>query len=220
MSTGGRDWHAWHALYDTDPNLQRRLAVVQSRIRDALDAQPPGPITIVSMCGGEGRDLIGAVAGHQRAADVQARIVELDARLAETARARAAEAGLAGIAVYEHDAGATSSYIGAVPAEIVLACGVFGNVIDADVKRTVDALPSFCARGGTVIWTRHRKAPDRTPTIRSWFTRAGFAELAFDAPDDWLFGVGTNRYDGPPVAFDPDAHLFRFVDTPDASATP
>jgi hypothetical protein len=220
MSTGWRDWHAWHALYDTDPHLQRRLAVVQRRIRDALDAQPPGPIKVVSLCGGEGRDLIGAVAGHRRAVDVQARIVELDAHLAETARTRAAEAGLTGIDVCEGDAGTTSSYEGAIPAAIVLACGVFGNVIDADVKRTVRALPSFCAPGGTVIWTRHRNEPDRTPVIRDWFMRAGFTEVAFDAPEDMIFGVGTNRYDGPPVTFAVDARLFAFVDTPDASATP
>jgi hypothetical protein len=216
MSTGGRDWHAWHAGYETDPHLQRRLATVQARMRDALDAQPPGPINIVSACGGQARDVIGAVTGHPRAADVHARVVELDAQLAHTARINAAAAGLTGIDVNEADAGTTSSYEGAVPAAIVLMCGIFGNVTDADVEQTIRTLPSFCAPGAQVIWTRHRMAPDFTPTIRAWFTREGFSEIAFDAPDDTFFAVGTNRYDGAPAAFPTDTRLFTFVDSPNA----
>jgi hypothetical protein len=217
MTTGGRDWQEWHTQYDTSPDLQRRLAVVQGRVRDALDAQPPGPIRVVSFCAGEGRDLIGALTGHARAADVRARLVELDDRLGATARRHAAEAGLSGIDVLHGDAGTSASYAGAVPAAIVLACGVFGNINDHDVERTVRALPSFCKPGATVIWTRHRRPPDLTPRIRAWFAEAGFAEIGFDAPDDVVFGVGTNRYAGPLEPFSPDAHLFTFVDSASAA---
>jgi hypothetical protein len=217
MTTGGRDWQEWHKQYDTDPSLQRRLAVVHGRIRDALDMQPPGPIKVVSLCAGEGRDLIGALAGHRRAHDVQARLVELDERLVTTARQRAQEAALPGIHVYQGDAGSTTAYDGAVPAAIVLACGVFGNVTDRDIERTVDALPSFCSPNATLIWTRHRKPPDQTPAIRAWFAEAGFTEVAFDAPDDVKFAVGTNRYTGAPVAYLPGVRGFTFVDDAEPS---
>ncbi|MFF7882050.1 hypothetical protein ACH40F_42325 [Streptomyces sp. NPDC020794] len=50
------DWHTWHDAYDT-PNsyLGRRLALVQERVRLALDEAPPGPLTAVSVCAGQGR---------------------------------------------------------------------------------------------------------------------------------------------------------------------
>ena len=45
---------------------------------------------------------------------------------------------------------------GAAPADLVLVCGVFGN---SATGRRADgrALPTLCARGATVIWTRHRR---------------------------------------------------------------
>lgn len=96
---------------------------MQERIREALDAAPAGRIRVVSMCAGQGRDLIGALEGLPRRGDVTARHVELDARNVASARTRAEEAGLAGISVVEGDASATDAYAGAVPAEVVLVCG-------------------------------------------------------------------------------------------------
>ena len=64
----------------------------------------------------------------------------------------------------------------------------------ADIRRTVEAASGMCAPGATVVWTRHRRAPDLTPQIREWFRASGFEEVAFEAPDtDALTGVGVNR---------------------------
>lgn len=35
------------------------------------------------------------------------------------------------------DASVTSAYVGAVPADLVLLCGIFGNISDADIRATV-----------------------------------------------------------------------------------
>ena len=132
------------------------------------------------MCAGQGHDLIGALDGHPRAADVRARLVELDPRNCDARprdRRRRASRCVCG------DASDTTAYAGAVPAEVVLAYGVFGNISDADIERTIDTLPSLCAPGATVIWTRHRRPPDLTPEIREWFVDAGFDEVAFEGPD-------------------------------------
>ena len=69
-----------------DSPLRKRLAIVQAQIRDALDRCAPGPIRVISMCAGQGHDLIGALDGHPRAADVRARLVELHPRNCEAAR--------------------------------------------------------------------------------------------------------------------------------------
>lgn len=203
-----QDWRTWHREYDqTGSRLAQRLAVVQGFIREALDRMPPGPIRVISACAGEGRDLLGVLAFHPRAADVKARLVELDAELA----ARAAEHSPAGIEVVCADAAITGAYAGAVPADLVLVCGVFGNVSDEDIHHTVRSLPMLCAAGATVIWTRHRRPPDLTVEIRRWFHETGYDELSFAGSDELLFGVGAHRLAGPPLPYAPDVRLFAFV---------
>jgi len=208
--TADPHWLEWHAHYEDEGSfLSRRLVIVQRRITDALDARPPGPIRVVSMCAGPGRDLLGVLRTHPRAADVDARLVELHPDLA--AAAREAALGLpARVGVVEGDAGATDVYEGAVPVDLVLACGVFGNVSDEDVRRTIHEFPHLCAPGAVVIWTRHRKEPDLTPSVRSWFAEAGFEELAFDTEEGAFFSVGTHALAGPPLGFRSHRTMFRF----------
>ena len=74
-----------------------------------------------------------------------------------------------------------TGFADALPADVLLLCGIFGNVSDRDINRTVQAAPALCRAGATVIWTRHRRPPDLTPRIRQWFADSGFAEIAFDA---------------------------------------
>jgi hypothetical protein len=203
-----QDWHEWHKAYDRpDSPLARRLAVVQDCVATALDAAPPGAVGLVSMCAGEGRDVLEVLASHPRRAEVHGRLVELDADLAAVARAHAPT----GIEVLCADAGAVSSYGGAVPADVVLVCGVFGNITDEDMMRTIDRLPTLCSRAATVIWTRHRRRPDATPIVRQRFAANGFDEVAFHAPDGTMFAVGMHRLGSSPQPFDPGGRLFDFV---------
>jgi hypothetical protein len=206
-------WVEWHAAYeDPDSNLSDRLRLVQAAVAAALDERPPGAISVISLCAGQGRDVIDVVAAHERVDDVQALLVERDPDLAAFARARVAEAGLADrVLVIEGDAALARHYAGAVPADLVLVCGVFGNISTEDIAATVAALPSFCAPGASVIWTRHRNTPDLTPAIRAWFADAGFVEVSFDAPDGHVHSVGRERFDGATAAFDPERRLFEFI---------
>lgn len=210
--SGKRDWAAWHREYDEpDSRLSRRLAVVQEQLRRALDGHP-GPVRIVSMCAGEGRDVIGVLCGHPRRGDVTARLVELDERSAAAARAAARAAGLDAVEVVQGDAALTDSYAGAVPAEIVLACGVFGNITRDDIVRTIERLPMLCVPRATVIWTRGaRPERDVAQEIRRWFDERGFEEMAFVAPPGETFRVGVHRLVAQPLAFERGVRLFTFV---------
>ncbi|HEY6013851.1 MAG TPA: class I SAM-dependent methyltransferase [Candidatus Limnocylindrales bacterium] len=208
-----KDWLEWHTAYDdADAPLHHRLLAVQRRIRDWLDQRPPGPIRVVSMCAGEGRDLLEVLADHSRAGDVHGRLVELNPELA----ARATALAPPGITVEVADAGSTDAYLGAVPADLVLACGIFGHIGDDDIRRTVRALPALCAPGAGVIWTRHRRPPDLTVDIRRWFAEAGFEPVAFDGPAAFEWSVGVQRYVGEPVALEAGRRLFTFLDHSDA----
>jgi hypothetical protein len=207
-----RDWFEWHQPLDNpSSSLSRRLAAVQRHLKVELDRRPAGPIRVVSICAGQGRDLISVLSDHPRREDVSARLVELDPRNVAYARAFASDQDLNSIEIVEADAGITDAYVGAVPAEIVLACGVFGNITAEDISRTVDALPSICAKGAAVIWTRNRLPPDLTPRIRTWFRQTGFTEQAFEVPKGTFFGVGVNRLLEEPEAFTPGRRLFTFV---------
>jgi hypothetical protein len=185
--------------------------VVQRRLAEALDETAPGPIRIVSMCAGQGRDVIGVLADHRRKQDVTARLVELDADLVRVARAMAQEGNLGGLDIVQGDASLTSAYVGAVPANVISVCGVFGNVSEADIRQTILELPSLSAPAATVIWTRHRLAPDLTPTIRGWFNQGGFEEVAFDTEGSGSFGVGTHRLVGAPRPFRANHQMFTFT---------
>jgi hypothetical protein len=62
--------------------------------------------------------------------------------------------------VGQGDAALTDAYEGAVVADLLLLCGVFGNVTDEDVETTASNASRLCAPGAVVIWTRHRRPPD------------------------------------------------------------
>jgi hypothetical protein len=206
-----RDWWAWHERYD-DPgsSLAQRLAVVQARVADALSAAPSGPLRLISMCAGQGRDVIPVLASHERGRDVSARLVEIDPRLAGAARQAAARAGLDKIAVVTGDAGVGGAYTGLVPADIVLACGVFGNITEADIEHTIGCCTQLCAGGGTVVWTRARSAPDLVPQICSWFSERGF-ELVWLSEPGLKYGVGVHRFAGQPQPPGPGSRMFTFI---------
>jgi hypothetical protein len=209
-----RDWAAWHRQYDNpDSSLATRLALVQMHLADALTTAPAGPISLVSLCAGQGRDVLGVLPGHARRDDVTAILVESDPRNAAVARERAAEAGLtAAVDVRQADAGLVAVFEDALPADVLLLCGIFGNVADPDIQRTATAAALLCRPGGTVIWTRHRRAPDLTPSLRSWFADAGFDEIAFESPPTaTLTSVGVHRLRSTaPGARIPAERLFTF----------
>jgi hypothetical protein len=154
--------------------------------------------------------VIGALRGHPRRRDVRARLVELDERNAVLARQAAQAAGLPGVEVLQAGAGLTDACAGAVPAHVVVVCGIFGNITGSDIQATVAALPSLCAPGALAVWTRHRSPPDLTPAIRSWFTEAGFGEEAFGTSPDGFMSVGAHRLTGEPAALALGQRLFTF----------
>jgi len=208
-----RDYRAWHDQYDNPASsLAQRLRIVQERLTQLLSAAPAGPIRVISMCAGQGRDLVGVLPAHARRADVTAVLVELDPRTAELAGEAATRAGLGQVEIIQGDAAVSDVYAPHVPADLVLVCGVFGNISDADVENTVRNVSMLCRTGASVIWTRHRHDPDLTPRIRRWFKESGFEELSFDALENArASGIGAAQLIAAPATFRPDFRFFTFV---------
>jgi SAM-dependent methyltransferase len=205
------DWYDWHEDYDrADSRLARRLAEVRRLVRAALDEAPPGPLRVLSLCAGQGRDLIPVLAAHPRRDDVTARLVEWDPRNAGVARSAAASAGLTAVEVVVGDAAPTDQYVDLAPADLVLVCGIFGNITDADIRTTVRHCAALCATGGWVLWTRHRREPDLVPTVCEWFAEEGFEPVAVGSPADGV-GVGAHRFVGRPRPLPVGGTMFAFV---------
>ena len=184
-------WVEWHEGYERPgSSLTRRLGVVQSYLRTAVDSAGPAA-TILSLCSGDGRDVIG-VLGEQSGWRGRAVLVELDEHLADRARSAAAAAALTKLEVRNADAGVVASFGDVLPVDVVLLCGIFGNVTHESVKFVVDCSSQMVKPGGFVVWTRGGSEPDRRPEVRASFHEAGFDEIAFEGfPEP--YGVGLNR---------------------------
>ena len=203
-------WETWHGAYaDPDSSLSRRLRVVQDQVAHWLDATAPGPVRVVSLCAGDGRDLLEVLAGRDDADRVTATLVELDPHLAGRARDRAR--GWSGVEVLTADAGDHDVYADLPPADLVLLCGVLGNISDADVQHTIAELPALCAPDARVIWTRTRRAPDITPRVRTWFAEHGFREVSFIPISDSEAAVGVADLADDPGPALGSGRLFTFV---------
>jgi hypothetical protein len=209
-----KDWVRWHQEYDAQgSSLGRRLEVVRQNLRRALGtspAEPDGTRRLVSICAGDGRDVLPVIAEHDRR--VRALLLELDPALAKQARETADDLGLSGVEIRVADAGDAGTYIGVRPAHLLLACGVFGNVGLDDVRRTIAALPALLVAGGIVIWTRARADDGSEPSreVRALFAEHGFTELSFTSPDDARFRVGMHRLAGPVRPGALSGRLFTF----------
>ncbi|MDZ8186955.1 MAG: class I SAM-dependent methyltransferase family protein [Nostoc sp. ChiSLP02] len=212
-----KDWYEWHDLYNTEPKLQQRLEIVREYIAYSLNASPDGTIRIVSVCAGDGRDLLGVLKNHHRAKDVRARLVEINPDLVERGRATIESLGLSKqIEFINGDATLSSNYIGAVPADIAIACGVFGNLPDeGELSRLLDNL-SFLSKPGTfVLWTRgHSQGIPHSDNVRRIFSKSGFEEVNFKLTATGDMGVGIHRYLGENLPQPKEQQLFVFSGVP------
>jgi amino acid adenylation domain-containing protein len=209
------NWDEWHKHYGSLPNLQERLRIVREQIVVALNECPPGPIQIVSICSGDGRDLLGALQNHPRRDDVAALLLDNNADSIARGKEAAEKIGLAGqFRFLEADATLAKNYLGAVPANLVLLSGFLGHLRHEDVPALISSLPMFCKTGGQAIWNRHlllHGGRQQVPFIREFFQKTNFEEVHFEKTDANGFAVGRARFTGRPAPLDSSRVLFEFV---------
>jgi hypothetical protein len=206
------NWSVWHDEYENPASeLNARKRAVQSQVAAIVDQCPAGPVTVLSICGGQGRELLGALENHERRADVRGRIIELDEANSSFARDWARRAGLDDLEVVTGDASLAASYAGLPPVDLVVISGVFGHIGPADRRRTIDFLRQICQTGARVVWTFFNWDLDATQALRDLFRELMFDEESFEVLDGrFASTIGRNRYAGAPVPFDPEARIFTF----------
>jgi len=207
-----RDYVAWHTAYD-DPSspLSKRLRRVQAEVRAWLD-RSPGEVRFVSLCAGDGRDILVPLAEAADRSRVSGTFVEIDPVLVARSEAAIAGLGLADrINVRRADAGLTDTYTDLPRADLVMASGIMGNITPDDIRTLIRTTRSLAAPGATVIWTRGAQEPDLGPEIRRWFSEEGFEELAcHEQVDGSPMRVGVNRLVEPPDQLPSGERIFTF----------
>lgn len=212
-----KDWYEWHELYKTEPTLQQRLEIVREFIAYSLNASPKGTIRVVSVCAGDGRDLLGTLKNHPRQQDVLARLVELNPQLVERGRATIEALGLTKqIELINGDATIASNYVGAVPADIVLVCGVLGNLADdRELQRLIDNLNYLSKPGTFLIWTRgNTNGIPYSDNVRKILFTSAFEEVNFKLTATGEMAVGLHRYNGENLPQPQEQKLFVFSGVP------
>ena len=168
-------------------------------------------VRVLSLCAGDAGDLADGVRTSGARGRVTGAAVELDAALAARAGENLQAAGCR-VDVVAADAGLVEHFVDRLPVDLLLLIGVLGNVSDADVARTIRAIPAICSPGAAIIWTRHRRHPDLTPWIRQRLDEAGCEAVAFVSPGEGQFAIGLERLARPPQGVELPERLFRFVD--------
>jgi len=137
--------------------------------------------------------------------------VELDEDLAEAARTTAAALELTSVRVECADAGDPAVFAAHLPVDLLLLCGIFGNIEEPDIRATVAAATAMVTPGGFAIWTRGPMQPDLRPAIRRWFEDAAFEEVTYDG-EPAPYGVGMARRTDAPADVNPlPDRLFTFT---------
>ena len=206
------DWSSWHDEYENpDSELNARKRAVQAHVVAITEQCPIGPVTVVSICGGQGREVIGALENHPRRGDVGGRIVELDEANSGFAREWAQRAGLNRLEVITGDASVSDAYAGLPPVDLVVISGVFGHIDRVDRQRLFDFLQQICREGASVVWTYFNRYEQWTRELREDLTDRQFAEESVQVLEgEYAFVVGRNRFVGPTGQFIPGAKLFTF----------
>jgi hypothetical protein len=205
-------WNGWpERAYQQDPYRQR-LSAVQDRLAECLDQAPVGPVRIISVCAGDGRDAISVLTTHPRRHDVSAWLIEQDQRSVLDGSRRAARVGLANTVTFLNgDATDYATYQRIAPADIVLLCGVWGHVPTLERIPLVRALTALCKTRGVVIWTRGvSKGLERLHEIQSVFAASSWEQSRVSFTSDKKWAVVIQRYLALPIPLPSSGRIFHF----------
>jgi hypothetical protein len=209
---GTDGWSGWPGKAYARSGYHQRLSAVQTHLSQCLDSAPGGEVRIVSICAGDGRDVIGVVESHRRRNEITAWLVELNRHSVSVGVRRATSAGLEERVRYLNaDATIYETYRNVWPSDIVLVCGVWGHVPVCDRMPLVRAIAGLCKSGSSVIWTRGvSRGHAHLQAIQSLFADSDWNEVRLSITPDRKWAAATYRYVGAPLDRPQGGRIFQF----------
>jgi Putative methyltransferase len=188
------------------------LLLVQQQLAAVLEQAAAGPIRILSICAGDGCDVVGVLAHCRRRADVCAMLVEQNLSTIARGEYLVREAGLgSNVIFFQADATDYATYRGAPAADIVLLCGVWGHVPPQERGQLVHALSGLCATSGYVIWTRGiARGMSRLRDIQTHFMLPAWEIDRIDLAPKHDWAVATYCHRGLPQELPDRGRIFHF----------
>lgn len=207
-----RAWKGWPDEAYQQDSYQLRLAAVQEHVAQSIELAPHGPVRVISVCAGDGRDIIGSLESHRRRRDVVAWLVELDSQSVAAGIRNARSAGLANAVNFINgDATLYLTYKDIAPSDVVIVCGVWGHVPPQERSLLVRGIASLCKSGGRVIWTRGvSRSMARFREIQSHFVGPLWETVKVSFTLDHKWAIATNRYCGSPSDLPQSGRMFHF----------
>jgi hypothetical protein len=192
--------------------FQQRLLAVQEHLAECIDLAPRGRVRVISMCAGDGRDVIGVLGSHPRQKDVSAWLVESNRQTVADGARQTLSAGLENTVKFLNEDGTVyATYKKIVPADVVLLCGVWGHVPTNERAQLVRAMACLCKPGSAVIWTRGvSKDMTRLHEIESLFDSSSWEQVRLSITSDKKWAVATHRFRGPPLELPESGQIFHF----------
>lgn len=210
--SGRGAWNGWPESAYRQAPYQQRLLAVQDHLAAALNAAPAGPVNLISICAGDGRDVIGVLQSHSRRGDVTSWLVEQDGQSVADGFEHAARAGLQNSIHFVHgDATVYETYADIAPANVVLLCGVWGHVPISERPDLVRALAAVCRPTGSVVWTRGvSKGIRRLHEIQAQFAKPAWEQVRVSVVGNGHWAIATQRFNGPPAELPRRGQIFHF----------
>jgi hypothetical protein len=207
-----RSWSGWPTEAYAENRYRLRLETVQKHLIHCLDIAPPGPLRLISICAGDGRDVIGVLQTHQRRNNMSAWLVELDPQSVAAGICYSSIVGLQDtVRFINRDATDYATFDDIAPADIILVCGVWGHVPARERVSLAGALPALCRPCGTVTWTRGiSNGTARLHEIESLFMRPTWERVRITLTADKRWAVASYRYDGQAMVLPRSGRIFNF----------
>jgi 2-polyprenyl-3-methyl-5-hydroxy-6-metoxy-1,4-benzoquinol methylase len=201
-------WYDWHIEKHSDPNsyTSQRMTdiglVIEEYLKDTVHRS-----NIVSVCAGQGLDLIPILRQYPNSAD--AYLIDIEQQNID--HINKISTGLEGIHTYAADATVSNTYINnKIPrANLLLVCGVFAHLTSEDQSIFIQNMRSLLKPGGYVIWTR---IDEYLNDIHEKFENNGYKKIDLSHINLSTGSVGMSRLKESIKTLHPDKQIFNFLD--------
>ena len=149
-------WNDWHSIYDDKESAPyKRSIITQELVNNYLNIHKKN-IIILSICSGQARDILPAIAGREDKDRITTYLLDIDKDCLEYAQEYARIHDIPNVHTINKDASLKESYDDIPKADLIVICGLFGHLVPEDIAATALFLQTLIEDNATVIWSRNK----------------------------------------------------------------